>query len=448
MRTNGRSLASLALAVLLAAGCGPDGEDPAAGRSLAGGGGPGAAGGGGARGRTDGSAPPPRSGAADGQGPSRLPQGGPPVDVSPEARAAAYERGLAFLRQAAVDGAWGVPASRGRPPRREASITALALTAFRSRPAGAAAEDGPLLASAADWLASLQGADGGIHEGSNPTYTTALAVEALAADGAPARAEVVAKAVSFLRRMQFGEDGGEGRVVQRADPRYGGFAAGPDGTEADLSHSQFAADALRAVGAGTEDPAFRRLVTFLDRCQNRRANETEGEPREWKEGDVTLLRSADGGAGFAPGVSKAGSVLRPDGRRELRSYGSMTFALLKCYALAGIPREDGRVRDALRWVRGRYSWRSNPGFDGPREGLQGLFYYYATGARALALLGPGAAGQAAPGRDRNWKEDLAGVLLRRQAADGSWSNAADTWMEPLPAVATGYALRALAETLR
>ena len=158
-----------------------------------------------------------------------------------------------------------------------------------------------------------------------------------------------------------------------------------------------------------------------------------------------LVRSSDGGANYRPFDSKAGTVERPDGRLETRSYGSMTYALLKCYIFAGLTVDDPRVRDALAWLGKNYTWEENPGFETPELARQGLYYYYATAARALALAGAGATG--GKGIPDTWRDDLAARLLELQRENGAWVNEVDRWMEGLPEVATAFALKALAETV-
>jgi len=372
----------------------------------------------------------------------RAGEGAKPADPR-QTRLAAYDRGLAFLRKAAVEGRWGPPV------KADPGVTALVLTAFLERPGGLPEGDRALADGAAAWLLSLQRKDGGIYEEGNGNYTTSLAVQALLLHGKERHREAVDRALSFLRRMQFCEDGGAGRVVEKGDLRYGGMGYGSDPTQPDLSNTQFALESLRAAGVPETDPAFRRALVFLQRTQNRKENETGGEPTE-KPGEKgkVLVRSSDGGAGYRPFDSKAGTFERPDGRLEVRSYGSMTYALLKCYLFAGAGPEDPRVQDAARWIRRHYTWEENPGFPDPALGRQGYFYYCATAARALEMLGEGAAGTGEDGKPRDWREDLAGRLLSLQGADGSWVNEVDRWMEGLPAIATAFALKALAPTVR
>jgi squalene-hopene/tetraprenyl-beta-curcumene cyclase len=250
----------------------------------------------------------------------------------------------------------------------------------------------------------------------------------------------LAKAVKFLRRMQFFEQGGDGRVVDKDNIRYGGMGYGSDPTQPDLSNTQFAVESLRAAGVSEDDPAMQRLLTYLDRAQNRKENETAGEPTEKKdkEGRV-LVRGNDGGAGYRPLDSKAGTVKRPDGKFEIRSYGSMTYALLKCQLFAGMKNDDPRVVDAVKWIEENYTWDENPGFDSPELGQQGLFYFFATGARALDMLALEKVGT------HDWRAELGAKLLGLQQEDGSWVNPNDRWMEGLPEVATAFALQALAD---
>lgn len=370
---------------------------------------------------------------------------GAPASAGPqegEARPAAapadaYERGLAWLRGRAVDGKWGPPG------KADPGVTSLVVTAFLERPGGMGEEDAERVDAALDWLLSLQKEDGGIYEQGNANYTTSLAVQALALRGRPADLKAREKAVAFLRKMQFYEEGGEGRVVARGDLRYGGMGYGSDPTQPDLSNTQFTLESLRAAGVPATDPAFQRALVYLQRTQNRRENETAGEPAEKREeGGRVLVRSSDGGAPYRPFDSKAGNFERPDGKLEARSYGSMTYALLKCYVYAGLAADDGRLADAVKWVGRNYTWEENPGFTDPKLGQQGLYYYYATAAQALHLVER--KGATLPAKARGWREDLGERLRSLQREDGSWVNENDRWMEGLPEIATSFALKALA----
>jgi squalene-hopene/tetraprenyl-beta-curcumene cyclase len=247
------------------------------------------------------------------------------------------------------------------------------------------------------------------------------------------------RAVESIKKFQF---------LDEKDPTYGGIGYGSDKTRSDLSNTQYALASLRAAGVPPSDPAFQRALTYLSRVQNRKENETFGEPTSWKDpkSGKTLVRSNDGGANYLPGDSKAGFDERPDGTGVLRSYGSMTYALLRCYHLAGLDGRDGRVQAAVGWVSRNWVLDRNPGMSEEQRG-QGLYYYYATMAKALPLgnveklVGP-------EGRAIDWKAELAGHLLREQRPDGSWLNPEPRWMESMPVLTTAYALQALAPCVK
>ena len=154
----------------------------------------------------------------------------------------------------------------------------------------------------------------------------------------------------------------------------------------------------------------------------------------------------DGGGVYMPGDSKAGFVELADGTRVPRSYGSMTYALLKGYLFAGLPKDDPRVAAAWEWLRKNWTLDVNPGFEAssdPQAAYQGLFYYFYTMARALDLYGEEVVVDAA-GREHRWREELAGRLLAMQRPDGSWVNGnSPRWWEGNPVLATAYAMLTL-----
>jgi len=368
--------------------------------------------------------------------------GGPRRGLDEGGSRRGLEKGLALLRSKAVDGKWGPPG------KSDPGVTALVLTAFLERPGGPAEADRPLVDAGIAWLLTLQKEDGGIYDKGNGNYVTSLAVQALSLHGKEKHAAVLAKATVYLKKMQFHEEGGEGRVVAKDDLRYGGIGYGSDPTQPDLSNSQFALESLRAAGVPESDPAFQKALVYLRRTQNRKENETAGEPTQRTDKDKVFVRAADGGATYRPFDSKAGEFARPDGKLESRSYGSMTYALLKCYLFAGMKSDDPAFQDAAKWIRANYTWEENPGFPDPKLAGQGLYYYYATAARALELLGEGAAGSGADGKARDWRGDIGAKLIATQAADGSWTNANDRWMEGLPEICTAFAVKALASANR
>ena len=183
--------------------------------------------------------------------------------------------------------------------------------------------------------------------------------------------------------------------------------------------------------------------------QNRKENETDGEPTQWtdKATGKTLERGNDGGANYFPGNSKGGFEERPDGVGVLRSYGSMTYALLRCYHFAGLDNDDPRVAAAVEWLADNWALDHNPGMSG-EDRVSGIYYMYATMGKALSVAGIDAL--EVPGQGSlDWRAELSRHLMSVQNEDGSWANLESTrWQEGDPILATSYALSALASCAR
>jgi squalene-hopene/tetraprenyl-beta-curcumene cyclase len=210
----------------------------------------------------------------------------------------------------------------------------------------------------------------------------------------------------------------------------------------DLSNLQMALEALHTAGTPPSDPAFQKALVFLQRCQNRSESNDLAVVSEGK----TYTSGNDGGAGYAPAESKAGFVTLPDGRQVPRSYGSMSYALLKGYLFAGLAQDDARVQAVWKWLRENYTLDVNPGFpasDDPTTSYQGLFYYFYTMAKALDLFGEADIVDAA-GSAHDWRAELCARLVAMQRPDGSWVNEnAARWFEGNPVLATSYAMLTL-----
>lgn len=348
---------------------------------------------------------------------------------------AAMARGARFLVKAAEDGKWGAP---GRP---DAGLTAMVLGALQALPEPRPEDVQAAIDSGLAWLAGLQHEDGSIHEGRLANYVTSASVLALSRSSDPRYRPVVERAREYLVKLQ--ADGGEG--YSEDHPFYGGIGYGGD-ERPDLSNLQMALEALVASGLDEDHEAFQRAVKFLERCQNR----SESNDVQVRDGDTVIVSGEDGGAGYAPGDSKAGFEVLEDGRKVPRSYGSMTYALLKGYVFAGLDRDDPRVEACWRWLQDNYTLDVNPGFahsSDPTAAYQGLFYYFHSMARALAAFGTETL-EDASGTIHVWRPQLAGRLVAMQSPiDGSWVNAnAARWWEGNPVLATSYALLTLAET--
>jgi len=339
-------------------------------------------------------------------------------------------RGARFLLAAGEDARWGAP---GAP---DAGLTAMVVGALLEVPEPRPADVQAAIDDALGWLVTLQKDDGSIHQGRLANYVTSASIMALASS--PAHAERVVRARNWLVGLQ--ADEGEG--YSEGDLYYGGIGYGGD-ERPDLSNLQMSLEALAASGLSRDDAAFQRALKFLERCQNR----SETNDVELTRKGVVIKSGDDGGAGYAPGDSKAGFVKLEDGTKVPRSYGSMTYALLKSFVFAGLSKDDPRVEACWKWLCENYTLDVNPGFDpggDPVAPYQGLYYYFHTMAKALDVYGVDEVVDG-EGVQHDWRAELAGRLLSLQdRGNGSWTNRnAPRWWEGNPVLATSYALLSL-----
>jgi squalene-hopene/tetraprenyl-beta-curcumene cyclase len=343
----------------------------------------------------------------------------------------ALQRGGNYLLSQRVDGGFGFDGQK------DAGITAMAVGALLAVPEPRPAPVQAAIVEGLDFLCGLQQPDGSIHQGQLANYVTSAAVMALARGGRPADRARIVKASAFLRALQADEPEG----YTEDNRYYGGMGYGGD-ERPDLSNLQMALEALHTAGVPPTDPAFQKALAFLQRCQNR----SESNELEISTDGKTFVSGNDGGAAYAPGESKAGFVTLPDGKLVPRSYGSMSYALLKGYLFAGLSKEDPRVQALWKWLRENYTLDVNPGFqatDDPTASYQGLFYYFHTMAKALDLYGETTILDAA-GKEHDWRSELCGRLVAMQRQDGSWLNEnSPKWFEGNPVLATSYALLTL-----
>jgi squalene-hopene/tetraprenyl-beta-curcumene cyclase len=356
---------------------------------------------------------------------------------------AAIDKAIAYIRknQDATTGA--VAYVPGKPETRHPAVTAMAVTGHLRNPARQAAEDAPFAPQALEWIASLQKPDGAIFEHENANYCTTLAVSMFAATKDAKWKPVIDKAMEFVIRSQAAEEIG----FKPGDRYYGGVGYGKDSTKRDLSNTQFALDAANAAGLPQDHPFFKRAQTFLARTQNH----GETNDQVWKQDDGSEVRPGnDGGAIYAPGESKPGIEVLPDGRKVFRSYGSMSYALLKSYVFSGLDRRDPRVRAVARWCTDHFELEFNPGFEPGAKGTdqyQGLYYYYLSMAKALRVWGESRITDQ-DGATHDWRTALLEKLVAEQQGDGSYVNEkAGRWQEDSPVICTCYAILALEECL-
>ena len=345
-----------------------------------------------------------------------------PADLDKQAKAA-VDRGAKFLfTKQGPDGAW----------EKNPGITGIVCLALLKSGRGYNDVADPFVRRPVEYLLKLQKSDGGIYEQELANYTTSIAVQVLIATKNPKHKDAIAKARAFLLQSQL--DGAEG--YESGDPGYGGQGYGSS-LRPDLSNTQMWADAMKDLeksGLERDSEAWKKTVIFVARCQNK------SETNDSKVSGVTW--SDDGGATYSPFESKAYEVTLPDGRKGLRSYGSMTYAFLKTMIYADVKKDDERVQAAYKWIQKHYTVDENP-----EMGLQGLFYYYHTMAKALKAIGQPAIVDD-KGVSHDWRADLMRKILAMQAPDGSWVNTSDRWFESNPALVTAYAVLTLEELLQ
>ena len=299
-----------------------------------------------------------------------------------------------------------------------------ALAALGLLRSGRTAAD-PRVAQSLKYLEESTQESGGIHTpGSRISiYETCIALVCFQEANRDGRFDkAIREAEKFIRGGQWDESKGR----DASDPAYGGAGYGGK-SRPDLSNTAFLIDALKSCGAGADDPAIQRALTFVSRCQNL---ETEHNTTPF------AAKVNDGGFYYTPVLERQNEERQtPNG--GLRSYGSMSYSGLKSMVYAGLTPDDPRVKAAFGWIRKHYDVKTNPGM-----GDAGLYYYYHTFAKALDALGIDEI-EDAKGEKHDWRRDLTEELARRQQANGSWVNDNAQWMEGDPNLATAFALLAL-----
>lgn len=337
-------------------------------------------------------------------------------------RSAAVNKGVEYLLgQQAEDGSW----SKEQGP----ALTAIALTALMD--SGRTVRE-PAIAKGLDYLKTFVQPDGGVYApGSrHKNYETCLAMMCFTQANKDGQfAEIVKGMDKFIRGLQWDET----EDLTEGDYNYGGAGYGGS-SRPDLSNTQFFIEALKAAGAGQDDPAIQKALIFVSRTQNL---ESEHNTTPF------AAKINDGGFYYTPAAGGTSQLDAVTGTKDpnggLRSYGSMTYAGLKSMIYAGVSKDDPRVKAAMNWLAQNYSVSENPGV-----GAAGLYYYYQTFAKSLAAVGEPTF-TSADGTKHNWCDDLVGELARRQNEDGSWVNQENNrWMEGNPVLVTSYALMSLA----
>jgi squalene-hopene/tetraprenyl-beta-curcumene cyclase len=337
---------------------------------------------------------------------------------------AIVDKAITYLRSSQnADGSWGTP------PRNR-GVTGIVVTGMLQT--GKVTPDDPTVAKALKFIESLINTKAGHIAGQDATvqlqnYVTSVNVMALQAANKPEKYKsVVGDAVKFLKKLQWDEEEGK-----KADDDYYGGAGYDSRERPDLSNTQFFLDALKEAGVSSDDPAMKKALLFVSRCQNLKS-EFNDRPWAGKINDGSFIYSAAGG-----GQTKT----TDDPNAPLTGYGSMTYAGIKSMIYCGVGKDDERYKKALEWIGKNYTVDANPGMP-PDRAEWGLYYYYHTMAKTFEVMGLTEFSDAA-GKKHDWKVDLTSALAKRQKSDGSWANAKDRWMEGDPNLVTGYALMTL-----
>jgi squalene-hopene/tetraprenyl-beta-curcumene cyclase len=260
-------------------------------------------------------------------------------------------------------------------------------------------------------------------------YVTSINVMALieAKQGEKYKA-IIGDAVEFLKKLQWDE--GENK---NPDSDFYGGAGYDSKSRPDLSNTQTFLDAMKAAGIGPDDPAMKKALIFVNRCQNIKG-ETNDRPWAKLIGDGSFIYTAATG-----GATKV--VDQPLDNGALPGYGSMTYAGIKSMIYCGVGKDEPRIKKAYEWIQANYSVEKNAGMPDARS-QWGMYYYYNTMAKTLDALGVDHVVDN-KGVKHDWRKDITEALLKRQRPDGSFTNPATNWMESDQNLVTGYALMAL-----
>lgn len=339
----------------------------------------------------------------------------------------AIERGNAYLKaQQNKDGFW----RESKYP----AFTALALTAAMRSPSY---EKSPHIDKGYAWLVKQQKDDGGIYGKGLGTYNTATSIVALVSTGDKAYHPAILKARRFLINQQTDWDNkGE------SDNKYdGGIGYGGTYTHSDLSNTYLSIEALKLSRHIAQDDASGKqpelnwdaAIQFISRTQN--LKETNKEPGIGNDGSMN----------YFPGDSKAGVRTLPDGTKETRGYGSMSYAGLLSMIYAEVDEKDVRVIAVKKWLSENFTVKENPGLatkEDPSLGQQGLYYYYNVMAKGLAAANVDKLTMK-DGKQVDWRNELSNAILSNQAPDGSWVNKNSRWWESDAVLVTAYAVLTL-----
>ena len=286
----------------------------------------------------------------------------------------------------------------------------------------------PSTQKALHYLLQKQHPDGGFYgkEKKLASYNTAIVLMAFLSADEEKYKETLSKARQFLLKQQ--------QFYPSSSPYQGGIGYGNSYPHSDMSNTYLALESVyyteHLSDTGSEESTldWKSALQFVSRTQNLKQFNSE----DWVSEDS----DNKGGFIYFPGDSKAGEQPLPNGKKALRSYGSMSYVGLLSLIYANLDFDDPRVIAVLDWLSRHYTIEENPGL-----GQQGLFYYYQAMAKALTVAN--IAFLETPEGRKDWRRDLSEKLLSLQREDASWINANSRWWENDPLLVTCYAMLTL-----
>jgi squalene-hopene/tetraprenyl-beta-curcumene cyclase len=324
------------------------------------------------------------------------------------------------------------------PTSVDLAITALAVKAFAQRGLASSHLDKGIAA-----LLNEIDRQGGFHGGEGTalgTYVSATVASALATLDDPRYEDQLEQALTWLKEEQWSDQDG---LVPEQD-WFGGVGYGNRGRP-DLSNTQMMLDALYDAGICPDDPAAQRALVFVSRTQNLKTTNGAQWAQAGSNDGGFIYTPANGGESMGSeyaGEGRYGELLPPDAPRQLRSYGSMTYAGFKSLLHAGLNEEDPRVSAALDWIKANWTFAENPG-----AGKQGVYYYRHALGRTMQVSGMEQI-VTTDGIAHPWRSELIAALIADQNEEGYWINPEPRWLEGEKTLATCYAILALEEALK
>jgi squalene-hopene/tetraprenyl-beta-curcumene cyclase len=314
------------------------------------------------------------------------------------------------------------------------ALSALVLTAFMGEPSGMyKTKSATAIAKGYAFLINCVKPDGGIYASNLANYNTAVSMMALQVANNPGYEKILLNAHNFLLGLQQ-----DAKAKGKGDSLYdGGIGYGDKYDHSDMSNTVLALEAIyytQYLKRDSNEAEIKQLnfpaaIKFIQNCQNLPGYNDQA----W----VSTDPRDKGGFVYFPGNSKFEEKDQATGKKTLRSYGSISYAGLLSYIYARMDKDDPRVKAAYEWLRKNYTLEENPGM-----GPQGLYYYFHTMAKALALYGVNEI-VLTDGRKVNWRKDLALKLINLQNKDGFWVNENNRWWEKDPVLASSYTIIAL-----